>query len=149
MTETCNRGHELTEDNIAWHKRGDRPGYRKRCLACKRESYNSNGQPTVYMKSGRLTTERHEDIEDLIRFGATFEEIVERGGFSSWDTLRRSLKRRGREDILEKLYEKKNRLDINRVSRTTAPPDRKKQGRRRYRQGDVHELEPAIEELIF
>lgn len=106
--EVCNRGHELTDDNVALHKRGDRPGYRKRCLACKRDSYNSNGQPTVYIKGGRLTTDLHEDIEDLLRFGATYNEILERAGFSGrWDTMYRSLKRRGRWDLIEQLREKK------------------------------------------
>lgn len=148
VAELCNRGHELTEDNVALHKRGDRPGYRKRCLACKRESYNSNGQPTVYMKASRLTTERHEDVEDLIKFGATYEDILQRAGFASWDTLYRSLKRRDRWDLIEKLREKKSRPDVNKA-RLRDAPNRKKQGRRRHRQGNVHELPKEIEEVIF
>lgn len=149
MTEVCNRGHEQTDENISWHKRGDRPGYRKRCLPCKRESYNSNGQPTVYMKSGQLTTEHHEDIEDLLRFGATYKEILDRGPFASWDTMRRSLKRRGREDLIEKLVEKKGRVGINTPLITRNEQDKKKQGRRQFRHGDVHELPKELEELIF
>jgi hypothetical protein len=60
------------------------------------------------MKSGRLTTDLHEDIEDLLNFGATYKEILSRAGFSGrWDTMYRSLKRRDRWDLIERLREKK------------------------------------------
>jgi len=56
------------------------------------------------------TTYLHEDIEDLLNFGATYHEILSRGGFSSWNKLQVSLKRRGRTDLLDRLYERKKQL---------------------------------------
>jgi hypothetical protein len=44
-----------------------------------------------------------EDIDDLLRYGATFAEIMERSRYSSWDAMRRALKQAGREDIIERL----------------------------------------------
>lgn len=61
------------------------------------------------MKS-MATTYLHEDIEDLLNFGATYHEILERGGFSSWNKLQVSLKSRGRTDLLDRLYERKKQL---------------------------------------
>jgi len=49
----------------------------------------------------------HEDIEDLLKFGATFSEIIERVGYTDWNTMQKSLKRRGRTDLLEALRAKK------------------------------------------
>jgi hypothetical protein len=63
----------------------------------------SNGKPSARELQAKRTTELHEDIEDMIRFGATFEEIVQRSGYASWERMRTSLRKRGREDILEKL----------------------------------------------
>lgn len=51
----------------------------------------------------RERNERVEDIEDLMRFGATYHEIMERGAYKSVDSLRRALKRSGREDLWDRL----------------------------------------------
>jgi hypothetical protein len=53
------------------------------------------------------TTYLHEDLEDLLSFGSTYSEILERGGFSDWRSMRRSLKSRDRWDLIEQLREKK------------------------------------------
>jgi hypothetical protein len=49
----------------------------------------------------------HEDLEDLLNYGATYNEILQRGGYSTWDSMYRSLKRRGRTDLIERLKAKK------------------------------------------
>lgn len=79
-------------------------------MDCKRES-NSRLRPSSGPSRAEMlrqaTDYLHEDIEDLLNFGATYNEIIERGGFANWDSLRRSLKRRGKDDLLNRLYEKK------------------------------------------
>lgn len=105
VARTCKRGHVLDEKNTLLVNDSQR-GIRKRCKECL-NAPRRTGRPTVYMKSGQLTTEHHEDIEDLLSFGATFKEIIERGPFSSWDAMHRSLKRRERFDLIEKLKEKR------------------------------------------
>lgn len=104
--EVCNRGHEFTEENTLWHRDNGRDHLRRRCRECK-NGPRRNGRPTVYVKSGQSTTEHHEDIEDLLSFGATFAEILDRGPFASWGTMRRSLQRRDRFDLIDRLNEKK------------------------------------------
>jgi hypothetical protein len=49
----------------------------------------------------------HEDIEDLLNLGATYNEILDRGGYSTWDSMHRSLKRRGRTDLIDRLKAQK------------------------------------------
>lgn len=90
----------------------------------------------------------HEDIEDLIRFGATYSEIIERGGYANWGNMYKSLKRRGREDLIQKMREKRLRSDPNQLSTKTAPPTRKKEGRRMHRHRDVHELPTKLLEKL-
>lgn len=147
MAEVCKNGHEFTEENTLWHRDELRGRTRRRCKKCKND-FRRKDKPTVTEMSRMATTYLHEDLEDLLKFGATYEEILERGGFSDWGSMYRSLKRRERWDLIEKLREKKNRPDVNKA-RLRDAPNRKKQGRRRHRQGDVHDLPKEIEELIF
>ena len=57
--------------------------------------------------SAQATTFLHEDIQDLLEFGATYNEIITRSGFYDWSTMHRSLKRRGRQDLIDAIREKK------------------------------------------
>jgi hypothetical protein len=101
----------LTEENTTWVKRGDRPGLRRRCKPCRlvddHKRRPPTGEPTIIEMTRQATDYLHEDVEDLLNFGATFNEIIERGGYSTWGSMRRSLQRRGRTDLLERLKEKK------------------------------------------
>lgn len=109
MTEVCRNGHVRTEENTRWHKDTSRNRVRKRCLDCKKDSdkRDHGGRPTVYEMARQATDYLHEDIEDLLKFGATYKEILERGGYSSWNVMYKSLKRRGRFDLIDALREKK------------------------------------------
>lgn len=105
--EQCKNGHVRTGENTRWHKDGNRT--RRRCIDCKNE-YNratySNGPSGSDMK--RLATDfLHEDIEDLLKFGATYNEIIDRSGYCDWNTMMKSLKRRGRIDLLDAMKAKK------------------------------------------
>ena len=102
----------LTEENTTWVKRGDRPGLRRRCKDCKLEyEHKRRGKPTGEPSRREMliqaTDYLHEDIEDLLNFGATYNEILERGGYSTWDAMHRSLKRRERHDLIERLKAQK------------------------------------------
>lgn len=57
--------------------------------------------------SKTLQQYRMEDIEDLLNFGATFEEIIERSAYNSWEYMRRALRCADRLDLLERMKEKK------------------------------------------
>lgn len=63
-------------------------------------------------RSIQVTDYAHEDVEDLIRFGATYKELITRTGFSSWDTLHRSLKRRGRQDLIDAIRAKREQGSV-------------------------------------
>ena len=145
MPEFCKNGHERTEENTSWVKRGDRPGMRRRCLACRKEKYVPNGKPSVIEETVKNTDYKHEDLEDLLRFGASFEEIMERGGFASWSGMVRSLRRRGREDLIDKLWHKKEMGGPNRPLVPLPNGKKKRQGRRQFRHGDVHDLPKELE----
>lgn len=106
MVEKCKNGHVRTEENTSWVKDKTRPGLRRRCRDCKRGKYLKGGLP-AHEKSIQITDNRHEDIEDLIGFGATYEEIIARGGFSCWNDMQKSLKRRDRGDLIEAIQLKK------------------------------------------
>jgi len=54
-------------------------------------------------RQARTMQERHEDVEDLLNFGASIAEVIERSGYKGWAGLRTSLQRAGRDDLLEKL----------------------------------------------
>jgi hypothetical protein len=101
LLEVCPNGHIRTEENTRYHKYGNGDKVKRRCADCKKRV--PTGRPTVYERSAQRTTELHEDIEDLINYGATFEEIVQRSGYVSWERMRNSLTKRGRFDVLEKL----------------------------------------------
>jgi len=101
VVEVCVNGHIRTVENTTWIKFGRGDKLKRRCKDCRKRK--PNGKPSVIALTMQRTTELHEDIEDLIKYGATFEEIVERSGFSGWETMRGSLHRRGRTDLLEKL----------------------------------------------
>lgn len=107
MTEICRNGHTRTEANTSWVKSSDRGKTRKRCLDCRRDAYKATGTLPIREQSAQSTTYKHEDVEDLLEFGATLNEILDRGGYASWDTLHRSLKRRERFDLIDALKEKK------------------------------------------
>jgi hypothetical protein len=49
----------------------------------------------------------HEDIEDLLNLGATYNEIINRGGYADWNNMYKSLKRRGRTDLIERMRAQK------------------------------------------
>jgi hypothetical protein len=106
LIETCKAGHAFTEENTLWHKDKGRNRLRKRCKECK-NAYRRTGTPNAAERSIQVTDYAHEDVEDLIRFGATYKELITRTGFSSWDTLHRSLKRRGRQDLIDAIRAKK------------------------------------------
>lgn len=109
MDEQCVNGHVRTEENTKWHKSGRGGTLKRVCSDCRKQRDKvkvTTTQPAAHEIAKKRTTELHEDIEDLIRFGATFTEIIERGGFSTWASLRASLKRRGRDDLLEAMQKK-------------------------------------------
>jgi AraC-like DNA-binding protein len=56
------------------------------------------------------TTYLHEDVEDLLNYGSTYHEIIERSGFSNWDAMHKSFKRRGRQDLIDAMREKKAKV---------------------------------------
>lgn len=109
MVELCKNGHVRTEENTYWHKDTSRNRLRRRCAPCKREHENARNPdgPSAVEMSKQATTFLHEDIEDLLSHGATYSEILERGGYSCWNTMYKSLKRRGRFDLIDALREKK------------------------------------------
>lgn len=106
MTEVCINGHTRTEENTRWHKRGRGDQLKRVCLECKTAKRERNGKPAAHELTAQRTTELHEDIADLVRFGATFEEIISRGGFSSWKLLKESLRLRGQVELLEQVQAK-------------------------------------------
>ena len=103
----CAKGHPETEENTTWVKRGDRPGLRKRCKPCMRGYANLKGGPSWSDMLKQATDFLHEDIEDLLNLGATYGEILERGGFANWNNMYKSLKRRGRTDLIERMRAQK------------------------------------------
>lgn len=105
--ELCKNGHVRTEENTRWHKDTSRNRVRKRCLDCKNAKWVKQDGPCAAEMAKQATTFLHEDIEDLLKFGATYSEILERGGYSCWNTMYKSLKRRGRFDLIDALREKK------------------------------------------
>lgn len=108
MPEVCINGHERTMENTSLVKRG-RGEHRKRvCLDCRRESRRT-GRPAAHELTAQRTTELHEDVEDLLQFGATLAELVERAGFSSLKRLKESLRRRDRDDLLAKIEERQDK----------------------------------------
>lgn len=113
MNEACKNRHVRTEENTSWVKASDKKaGVRRRCLDCRREAPlngrgNLKGGPSRAEMSRMATTYLHEDLEDLLSYGSTYNEILERGGFSNWGTMYRSLKRRERYDLIAALKEKK------------------------------------------
>lgn len=106
MIETCKNGHPFTEENTLWHKDLSRGRTRRRCKECK-NGFRRKGGVCAAEQAAQATTYAHEDLEDLLSFGATFQEILERGPYSSWNAMYRGLKRRGREDLIEQLRQKK------------------------------------------
>lgn len=106
MTEVCKNGHSR-DGNTSWVRDSSRNRTKRVCLACRRESHVPKGTPRAHDIMRQRTDHAHEDIEDLLRFGATYAEIIKRGPYSDWNTLQKSLKRRGRDDLLDALYKKK------------------------------------------
>ena len=106
MTEVCKNGHVFTEENTLWHRDEARGRTRRRCKECK-NGFRRQGKPLVTELAAQNTTYHMEDLEDLLRFGATWGEILERGPYSRWDTMSRAVKRRGRLDLLEQLQHRK------------------------------------------
>lgn len=109
MTELCANGHTRTEENTSHVRDNSRNRTKRVCLDCRRES-RRKGTPSATDLMKQRTDNAHEDLEDLIRFGATYSEIMERGPFASWDSLTKSLKRRGREDLLDAMRQKKEMI---------------------------------------
>lgn len=111
MAEVCRNGHVRTESNTSFVRDNARNRVRKRCLDCKRankpEIYTGKGSGYSAELRKQERADKHEDIEDLIRFGATFEEIVQRSRYANWLSLSRSLREAGRSDLLEKLRRKR------------------------------------------
>ena len=107
MTEVCINGHTRTEENTRWHKRGRGEQRKRVCLDCKREK---RVNPSQHRQSS--VADRHEDVADLLRFGATFNEIVERSGYTCWETLSRSLRAAGKLELLEAVRLKRSVLGV-------------------------------------
>jgi hypothetical protein len=110
--DKCAKGHVLSEDNVGWHKDTGRNRVRKRCMTCRRdwEAERRGGYKDTPSRAEMLkqaTDFLHEDIEDLLNYGATYSEIIERGGYANWGNLYKSLKRRGRTDLIDRLREQK------------------------------------------
>lgn len=76
-------------------------------MDCRRRAYQPAPGVPSHERSRQITDYAHEDVEDLLRFGATYKELITRTGYSSWDTLHRSLKRRGRQDLIDAIRDKK------------------------------------------
>lgn len=143
MTEVCTNGHTRTEQNTSFVKcgRGDK---RKRvCLDCRNEARRS-GRPAAHELQAKRTTELHEDIEDLLKFGATYEEIIQRSGYSNWDRMRKSLKSRDRDDLIEKLNQRRGELP-NRTLVPRGKPAKKRQGNITPRYDWAHKLPEGLE----
>lgn len=102
MSEVCKNGHTRTEENTTLVQEKARNRVRKTCLDCRRK-----GGPSTAELSGQRRRERIEDIEDLIRFGSTFEEIVERSYYANWERMSRVLREAGRQDLLDTLRMKR------------------------------------------
>lgn len=66
--------------------------------------------------------ERHEDIEDLIGFGATLAEVIHRSGYAGWAGVRTSLKNAGRDDLLAKLTVMRENSDLPPQERKAPAP---------------------------
>lgn len=111
MTEVCINGHTRTEENTRWHKRGRGEQRKRVCLDCKRENRTDlTGTQRADDRQAQRTTELHENIEDLLRFGATYEEIIARCGFATEKSMRESLRLRNRFDLLEQLTGKQQTI---------------------------------------
>ena len=121
MAELCFNGHTRTEKNTRWYKRGRGEQLKRVCLDCAKDKRKLTGKPDAVARQVQRTTELHEDLEDLIRFGATFHEIIQRSGYSSWDQMRKSLNKRGRTDLLEKLRTKRGDVYQTRLSGSVIP----------------------------
>jgi hypothetical protein len=85
--------------------------------------------------SARAKQYRIEDIEDLVRLGGTFAEIVARSGYKNWETLSKALRASDRQDLLEAIRLKR----IGDDAPTGLPPVKRKPicrkracGRKRY-----------------
>jgi hypothetical protein len=109
VSEVCANNHVRTEQNTSLVKCGRGEKRKRVCLDCRNEARRS-GKPAAHELQKQRTDNLHEDIEDLLRFGATFEEILNRGGFSTWKSMKSSLKRRERFDLIEKLELKKENV---------------------------------------
>lgn len=113
MVEKCKNDHVRTEENTSWVKASDKKaGIRRRCLDCRREAPlngrgNLKGGPSRAEMSRMATTYLHEDLEDLLSYGSTYNEIMERSGFHDWSTMLRSLKSRNRQDLIDAIREKR------------------------------------------
>lgn len=142
MTEVCINGHTRTEQNTSLVKcgRGDK---RKRvCLDCRK--LRNSGKPAAHELQAQRTTELHEDIEDLLKFGASFQEIIQRSGYSSWERMRRSLKSRGRDDLIEKLKSRSTAAH-NEPLIPRGIGEKKRKGKNVMPHGKAHKLPRGLE----
>lgn len=80
------------------------------------------GVSTRLERQARIMRERHEDVEDLLNFGASIAEIIERSGYKGgWAGLRTSLRNAGRDDLLDKLKVKLVDAELPKQRRTPRP----------------------------
>lgn len=126
MTEVCINGHTRTKQNTSYHKDNQRNRMKRVCLDCKTAKRERNGKPTAVQLTAQRTTDLHEDVEDLLRFGATYEEIITRAGFTTAKGLRQSLRRRERFDLLEQLQVRKGDVKTESSSVIPCKPNQKK-----------------------
>lgn len=140
--ELCINGHTRTEANTRWYKRGRGDQLKRVCLDCKK--LRNTGKPAAHELQIQRTTELHEDIEDLLKFGATFEEIIQRSGYSSWERMRKSLKSRDRDDLIRKLKLRRGEVK-NQAIPARGKPGKKKQGNIRPSFDWAHDLPEGLE----
>lgn len=119
MTELCNRGHELTVENIETHTTtvvtaGEvtKSYTRTYCLLCReimrvRREGTGKGRTGRPRMSAAERNARFEDLEELLDFGERWEQVIERSAWDNWKNMRYALKKHGRDDLIERMDQRK------------------------------------------
>lgn len=98
----CINGHPQSKSNIYVSWDSAKKNWKKQCKKC---SKVVNGRGSKYLMTIKKQDSEYriEDVEDLLDFGEKFTDIIFRAGYASWDSLHKSLKRRDRYDLIEKM----------------------------------------------